>query len=73
MEAALTERAKGFFRDTYGEASEGLVDGCFRNLSLSVISSNALYFYPRLLGPNVIEIGPVHLKTPEKLPEVIIL
>ncbi|CAH0389903.1 unnamed protein product [Bemisia tabaci] len=69
MEAALTERAKGFFRDTYGEASEGLVDGCFRNLSLSVISSNALYFYPRLLGPNVIEIGPVHLKTPEKLPE----
>lgn len=62
--------ARAHFRDTYGPDGETLVDGCWENISLAMISSNALYYYPRPITPNVIEVGPLHIKTPEKLPKV---
>nr|QPA18388.1 UDP-gluconosyltransferase [Trialeurodes vaporariorum] len=69
IEAAVTEAAENFFREAYGQESVKLVDGCWSNTSLSMVSSNFLYFYPRLLGPNVIELGPMHIKEPAKLPK----
>nr|XP_018896827.1 PREDICTED: UDP-glucuronosyltransferase 2B7-like [Bemisia tabaci]XP_018896828.1 PREDICTED: UDP-glucuronosyltransferase 2B7-like [Bemisia tabaci] len=61
--------AREFSRDTYGPEYEDLVDGCWKNLSLHLSTSNSMYYYPRLLGPNVIEVGPLHLKTPQRLPK----
>ncbi|CAH0395982.1 unnamed protein product [Bemisia tabaci] len=65
----MEEVARRHFRDQFGRDSESLVEGCCSNISLNLIASNSLYFYPRLLGPNVIELGPLHLKPPKALPK----
>ncbi|XP_018896848.2 UDP-glycosyltransferase UGT5 [Bemisia tabaci] len=67
--STMEEAARRFFRETFGPGKESLVDGCWSNVSLSIITSNSLYYYPRLLGPNIVEAGPLHLKPPEKLPQ----
>ncbi|CAH0395388.1 unnamed protein product [Bemisia tabaci] len=69
MEGQMLKAARQFIRDAYGNESERLVDGCWESVSLSLVTSNSLYYYPRLLGPNIIETGPLHLKTPAKLPK----
>nr|XP_018911798.1 PREDICTED: UDP-glucuronosyltransferase 2B2-like [Bemisia tabaci] len=60
---------RGYLKEMYGSGSEKLADDCWSNVSLALVASNPLYYYPRLLGPNVVEVGPLHLKTPEKLPK----
>lgn len=62
--------ARRFFKDNYGAEAENLVEGCWSNVSLVLVTSNPLYFYPRLLAPNVVEVGPLHLKSPPALPKV---
>ncbi|XP_072161992.1 UDP-glucosyltransferase 2 isoform X2 [Bemisia tabaci] len=71
LQNILESSARAHFRDTYGPDGEALVDGCWENISLAMISSNALYYYPRPITPNVIEVGPLHIKTPEKLPKIL--
>nr|XP_018901073.1 PREDICTED: UDP-glucuronosyltransferase 2B18-like [Bemisia tabaci] len=61
--------ARRFFKDNYGAEAENLVEGCWSNVSLVLVTSNPLYFYPRLLASNVIEVGPLHLKSPPALPK----
>nr|QPA18373.1 UDP-gluconosyltransferase [Trialeurodes vaporariorum] len=63
----IESSARDYFREAHD--NEALVDGCWSNVSLALIASNSLYFYPRLRGPNVIELGPMHLKPPAKLPQ----
>nr|XP_018901369.1 PREDICTED: UDP-glucuronosyltransferase 2B9-like [Bemisia tabaci]XP_018901370.1 PREDICTED: UDP-glucuronosyltransferase 2B9-like [Bemisia tabaci] len=60
-----------YCKDVYGPEYESIVGGCEwqSKISLSLITSNPIYFYPRLLGPNVIEVGPLHIKQSEKLPQ----
>lgn len=66
----MEDHARNYFRESHGPEYEKLVDGCWSNKSLSIISSNFLYGYPRLLGPNVVEVGPMHIdKKLEKLPQ----
>ncbi|CAH0395981.1 unnamed protein product [Bemisia tabaci] len=69
MKNAMDPAARVYFRDNFGPSSERLVDGCWSNASLSIVVSNSVYSYPRLLGPNVIETGPLHLKPPGRLPK----
>lgn len=64
------QRAREFFSENYGPAATALIDGCWSNASLAMLSTNMLYFYPRQLAPNVIELGPMHIRNPEKLPQV---
>nr|XP_018895878.1 PREDICTED: UDP-glucuronosyltransferase 2B18-like [Bemisia tabaci]XP_018895879.1 PREDICTED: UDP-glucuronosyltransferase 2B18-like [Bemisia tabaci] len=63
------QRAREFFSENYGPAATALIDGCWSNASLAMLSTNMLYFYPRQLAPNVIELGPMHIRNPEKLPQ----
>nr|XP_018896115.1 PREDICTED: UDP-glucuronosyltransferase 2B18-like isoform X1 [Bemisia tabaci] len=63
--------ARDYFRETRGPDGEALVEGCWRNISLALISSNALYYYPRPVSPNVVEVGPLHIKAPSKLPKIL--
>nr|XP_018903292.1 PREDICTED: UDP-glucuronosyltransferase 2B18-like [Bemisia tabaci] len=65
----MESAARSYFSETEGSESEKLLDGCWKNISLALVTSNPLYFYPRALGPNVIEVGPLHIKTPQKLPK----
>nr|QPA18391.1 UDP-gluconosyltransferase [Trialeurodes vaporariorum] len=58
-----------FFDEKFGPGLEYQVDSCSHMLDLQLIASNFLYGYPRLLSPNVIELGPMHIKPPEKLPQ----
>nr|QPA18381.1 UDP-gluconosyltransferase [Trialeurodes vaporariorum] len=68
----LESAARNYFREAYSPEYETLVDGCWSNMSLSIITSNFLYNYPRLLAPNVVETGPMHIKKElEKLPQSI--
>nr|QPA18378.1 UDP-gluconosyltransferase [Trialeurodes vaporariorum] len=66
----MEQGSRDFFRETYGSEYEALIDNCYSNVSLSMITSNLIYFYPRLLAPNIIELGPLHIaETPQKLPQ----
>nr|QPA18393.1 UDP-gluconosyltransferase [Trialeurodes vaporariorum] len=60
MRENIEEAAHIFFRQFYPE-HETLIDGCWTNITLSMITANFITYYPRLLGPNVIEIGPLHM------------
>lgn len=66
----LITTARKFLKETHGPGRETLVDGYWRHISLTLIASNSLYYYPRMLGPNIIEVGPVHFKPPKELPKV---
>nr|XP_018896852.1 PREDICTED: UDP-glucuronosyltransferase 2B7-like [Bemisia tabaci]XP_018896854.1 PREDICTED: UDP-glucuronosyltransferase 2B7-like [Bemisia tabaci] len=59
--------ARRYFTEAYGPQGGDLVDGCWESISLALITSNAMYFYLRRLGPNVVEVGPLHLTRPEVL------
>ncbi|CAH0391321.1 unnamed protein product [Bemisia tabaci] len=63
--------AKQHFKRKYGFGKESLVDGCYENISLALVTSNSLNFYPRSLSSNIIETGPLHLKTPQPLPQTL--
>nr|XP_018907463.1 PREDICTED: UDP-glucuronosyltransferase 2B18-like [Bemisia tabaci] len=67
--SALEATARSYFNEVYGPGTEKLVDGCWGQVDLILMATNSMYYYPRALTPNVVEIGPLHLKTPEKLPE----
>nr|XP_018909896.1 PREDICTED: UDP-glucuronosyltransferase 2A1-like isoform X2 [Bemisia tabaci] len=56
-------------KEAYGPEYEMIADGCKSRISLSLIASNAMYGFPRLLGPNVIETGPLHIRIPKELPQ----
>nr|QPA18382.1 UDP-gluconosyltransferase [Trialeurodes vaporariorum] len=56
---------------TFSEAQDVLAEhgihevelnGIYRQISLFIIASNPLYNYPRILAPNVINVGPLHLQ-----------
>lgn len=66
----LDGAARQYFKRLNG-GLETLVDGCYANISLALVTSSPLNFYPRTLSPNVIETGPLHLKTLQRLPHVI--
>nr|XP_018903756.1 PREDICTED: UDP-glucuronosyltransferase 1-9-like [Bemisia tabaci]XP_018903757.1 PREDICTED: UDP-glucuronosyltransferase 1-9-like [Bemisia tabaci] len=38
------------------------MDEVYRNISLFMIASNHMYFYPRMLAPNVVTVGPLHIR-----------
>nr|XP_018903294.1 PREDICTED: UDP-glucuronosyltransferase 1-9-like [Bemisia tabaci] len=65
----VEESVKKYLRETYGDGNETLADACWTNVSLAMLASNSMYFYPRAMGPNIIEVGPLHLKTPAPLPK----
>nr|XP_018914531.1 PREDICTED: UDP-glucuronosyltransferase 2B7-like isoform X2 [Bemisia tabaci] len=67
FEQAEETVVKRYCNEMYGPGSEKLADGCWSNVSLALVANNPVYYYPRALSPNVIEVGPLHLKTPEKL------
>nr|XP_018896847.1 PREDICTED: UDP-glucuronosyltransferase 2B18-like [Bemisia tabaci] len=69
VETLITDSAREFFRDNYGRRGESLVDTWWEKVCLTLSISNSLYYYPRLMGPNVIETGPLHIKPPEQLPK----
>lgn len=66
----LDESARRFFQETYGQEFASVVDGCWGNVSLMLNTGNFLHSYPRPLAPNVIEIGPLHIRKPKVLPKV---
>ena len=63
--------AKRFLTDVYGLNATFVDDSPWERICLTLITSNSLYYYPRLLGPNVVEVGPLHVGAPGKLPTVI--
>ncbi|CAH0389711.1 unnamed protein product [Bemisia tabaci] len=65
----LEAAARSYFNEVFGPGGEKLVDGCWSNVEMLLLASNSLYYYPRALTPNIVEIGPLHLKTPDKLPK----
>ncbi|XP_072161994.1 UDP-glycosyltransferase UGT5 [Bemisia tabaci] len=67
LQNVVENSAKAHFRDTYGPDGDAFVEGCWGNISLAMITSNALYYYPRPITPNVIEVGPLHIKNSTKL------
>nr|XP_018912232.1 PREDICTED: UDP-glucuronosyltransferase 1-1-like isoform X1 [Bemisia tabaci] len=67
----VSELAESVFRKNFGLGEEVMADGGWPNASLLISASNPLYFYPRLLPPNIVEVGPLHIKNPEKLPEIL--
>ncbi|CAH0389259.1 unnamed protein product [Bemisia tabaci] len=67
----LDESARRFFQETYGQEFASVVDGCWGNVSLMLNTGNFLHSYPRPLAPNVIEIGPLHIRKPKVLPKVL--
>nr|QPA18376.1 UDP-gluconosyltransferase [Trialeurodes vaporariorum] len=69
LKKVMDDEAKRNVREAHGPQYEALVDNCWSNVSLTLITSNFVYYYPRLHGPNVIELGPLHLKTAKELPQ----
>ncbi|XP_018916276.2 UDP-glycosyltransferase UGT4 isoform X1 [Bemisia tabaci] len=65
----MEEAAEEFFRQNYGPGAGRLVAGCWSNVSLVINTGNFVTAYPRPLSPNVIEVGPMHIRAPEKLPQ----
>ncbi|CAH0395115.1 unnamed protein product [Bemisia tabaci] len=65
----LDKAVSRFCREFYGPGFENIASGWRSRSSLTLIASNPMYFYPRLLGPNVIETGPLHFKPLKKLPQ----
>nr|XP_018901673.1 PREDICTED: UDP-glucuronosyltransferase 2B18-like [Bemisia tabaci] len=71
QESVFGNTARRFFRETYGSEIESLVDRCWTDISLLMLTSNPLYFYPRALGPNIVQVGPLHLRPPSELPKIL--
>nr|XP_018900337.1 PREDICTED: UDP-glucuronosyltransferase 2B18-like [Bemisia tabaci] len=71
QQSLLENAARRFFKETFGPEKESLVDGCWTNISLILMATNSMYFYPRPLGPNVIEVGPLHMRPPGALPKAL--
>nr|QPA18379.1 UDP-gluconosyltransferase [Trialeurodes vaporariorum] len=67
----MEEGAIKLMQENYGPEYAAIVPSCFRKPSLLLLSSNFLNSYPRLLAPNVIELGPMHIKPPQALPKVV--
>ncbi|CAH0393636.1 unnamed protein product [Bemisia tabaci] len=65
----VVEAAKKYIQEAHGPENEKLADSCWSSASLTVVASNPMYYYPRALGPNIIELGPLHIKPPGKLPK----
>nr|XP_018913220.1 PREDICTED: UDP-glucuronosyltransferase 2B31-like [Bemisia tabaci] len=66
---AMEDSVRDYVREATGRpATQADVD-CWRDVSLAFLASNSLYYYPRLLAPNTIEVGPLHIRPLEKLPQ----
>ncbi|CAH0391320.1 unnamed protein product [Bemisia tabaci] len=63
--------ARRFLTDVYGLNATFVDESPWERIGLTLITSNSLYYYPRLIGPNVVEVGPLHVGAPGKLPTVL--
>nr|XP_018896851.1 PREDICTED: UDP-glucuronosyltransferase 2A3-like [Bemisia tabaci] len=69
IKRTIEASARRFFTEEYGLNATFVDESPWERISLTLITSNSLYYYPRQLGPNVVEVGPLHLETPDPLPK----
>ncbi|CAH0395797.1 unnamed protein product [Bemisia tabaci] len=68
VKSIITSSAVEHFRSELGEKTSEVVDASWERVDLLLVASNSIYNYPRLYGPNVVEVGPLHIQgTPQKL------